>query len=403
MRIVIDLQGAQSSGSRHRGIGRYSLSLAQAIARNRGGHEVLIALNGLFADTIAPIRLAFAGLLPPESLRVWHSPGPVSHSDGGNQWRRKTAELLREAFLASLRPDLVLVSSLFEGLADDAVTSVGLLSRTVPTAVVLYDLIPLIRRRPYLDNPAVESWYESKLGQLRRADLLLAISESSRQEGMRHLGFLADACVSISSAADPHFRQLAPSPARERETRARYGLAREFLMYTGGIDHRKNIEGLVRAYARLPRTLRAGHQLAIICTIEPHHRQALETLARDHRLGRDELVLTGFVPDDDLVSLYNLCKAFVFPSWHEGFGLPALEAMCCGRAVVAANTSSLPEVVGLEEALFDPHDESAMTAKLAQVLADDSFRERLERHGKDRSRRFSWDASARSALAAAEQ
>ena len=220
---------------------------------------------------------------------------------------------------------------------------------------------------------------------------------------MRHLGFSADACVSISTAADPHFRQLAPGTAREREARARYGLAREFLMYTGGIDHRKNIEGLVRAYARLPRSLRAGHQLAIVCTIEPHHRQALETLARDHKLGRDELVLTGFVPEDDLVSLYNLCKAFVFPSWHEGFGLPALEAMCCGRAVVAANTSSLPEVVGLDEALFDPHDESAMAAKLAQVLADDAFRAASNGTARTGSRLFSWDASARRALAAAEQ
>jgi glycosyltransferase involved in cell wall biosynthesis len=403
MRIVIDLQGAQSVGSRHRGIGRYTLSLAQAIVRNRGRHEVLLALNGLFPDTIAPIREAFAGLLPPEQLPVWHAPGPVSNADEGNRWRRKTAELLREAFLASLRPDMLLVSSLFEGLGDDAVTSVGLLNRTVPTAVMLYDLIPLIRRRPYLDNPAVESWYEAKLDHLRRADLLLAISESSRQEGVRHLGFAPDACVSISTAADPHFRQLAIGPAPERDVRARYGLARQFLMYTGGIDHRKNIEGLIRAYARLPRSLRASHQLAIICSVQPHHRAELEKLARDHKLRADELVLTGFVPDDDLVSLYNLCKAFVFPSWHEGFGLPALEAMCCGRAVVAANTSSLPEVVGLDEALFDPHDESDIAAKLAQVLGDEPFRARLERHGKDQARLFSWDASARRAIAAMEK
>jgi glycosyltransferase involved in cell wall biosynthesis len=402
MRIVIDLQGAQSTGSRHRGIGRYTLSLAQAIVRNRGGHEVLIALNGLFADTIAPIRQAFAGLLPPENLRVWEAPGPVSHLEAAHQWRRKTAELLREAFLASLRPDMVLVSSLFEGSGDDAVTSVGLLTRTVPTAVVLYDLIPMIQRVPYLDNPAVQNWYESKLDHLRRADLLLAISESSRQEGMRHLGFSPEACVSISTAADPHFRQLAIGAAREREVRARFGLERGFLMYTGGIDHRKNIAGLIRAYARLPEALRARHQLAVICSIEPHHRVALEKLAREHRLGSNELVLTGFVPDEDLVTLYNLCKAFAFPSWHEGFGLPALEAMCCGRAVVAANTSSLPEVVGLDEALFDPYDESDIAAKLAQVLGDDAFRARLELHGRQQARQFSWDASARRAIAAAE-
>jgi glycosyltransferase involved in cell wall biosynthesis len=402
MRIVIDLQGAQSTGSRQRGIGRYSLSLAQAMVRNRGEHEVLIALNGLFADTIGPIREAFSSLLPAENLLVWEAPAPVAHAHGENRWRRKCAELVREAFLGSLDPDMVLVSSLFEGFSDDAVTSVGTFNRTVPTAVILYDLIPLIQRRPYLDDPVVENWYQSKLDHLRRADLLLAISESSRQEGMRHLGFPPDACVSISTAADPHFKPLAIDSAREREVRLRYGLQRTFLMYTGGVDHRKNIEGLIRAYARLPRALRAVHQLAIICSIQPHNRHQLEQLARAQQLGPGELVLTGFVSDEDLVTLYNLCKAFVFPSWHEGFGLPALEAMACGRAVVAANTSSMPEVLGLAEALFDPHDDADIAAKLAHVLGDDAFRARLEQHGIEQAKRFSWDASARRALTAAQ-
>ena len=146
MRIVIDMQGAQSTGSRNRGIGRYTLSLAQAIVRNRGNHEVFLALNGLFPDAIEPIRAAFDELLPQENIRVWQAPGPVHSVSNENNWRRHTAELVREAFLASLKPDIVVVSSLFEGLVDDAVTSVGTLSNTVPTAVLLYDLIPLIQR-----------------------------------------------------------------------------------------------------------------------------------------------------------------------------------------------------------------------------------------------------------------
>ena len=104
MRIVVDLQGTQTE-SRFRGIGRYTHSLAQAIVRNRGEHEVLIALNGLFPDTIEPIRAAFDGLLSQENIRVWQAPGPVRSLDGGNEWRRHTAELVREAFLASLKPD----------------------------------------------------------------------------------------------------------------------------------------------------------------------------------------------------------------------------------------------------------------------------------------------------------
>ena len=113
MRIVIDMQGAQSTGSRNRGIGRYTQSLAQAIAANRGSHEVFIALNGVFAESIGPIRAAFEGILPSENIRVWNIPGPASSVDVKHTWRRKTGELVREAFLASLRPDVVHVASLF--------------------------------------------------------------------------------------------------------------------------------------------------------------------------------------------------------------------------------------------------------------------------------------------------
>ena len=402
MRIVIDMQGAQSSGSRQRGIGRYTLSIAQAIIRNRGDHDVLLALNGLFPDTIEPIRAAFDGSLSQENIRVWQVPGPVHSSSNENAWRRRTAELVREAFLASLKPDIVLVSSLFEGLGDDAVTSIGMLSRTVPTAVILYDLIPLIQRKPYLENPVVEAWYEIKLDHLRRADLLLAISESSRQEGIRYLDFPAEAAVNISTAADSQFQPVQVAAQHETAARERYGLHCPFVMYTGGIDHRKNIEGLIRAYAKLPKPLRAMHQLAVVCSTQPSDRIALETLAKEMGLRANELVLTGFVPEEDLVTLYNLCKLFVFPSWHEGFGLPALEAMSCGRAVIGANTSSVPEVIGRDDALFNPRSDAAIADKLEHVLTNDDFRADLEQHGLDQSKHFSWDVSAQRAIAAFE-
>src|SRR5215475_14506176 len=104
MRIVIDMQGAQTE-SRFRGIGRYTMSLSQAIARRRGEHEIILALNGLFPDTIEPIRAAFDGLLPQENIRVWYAPGPVRECQPGNDSRREAAECIREAFLASLAPD----------------------------------------------------------------------------------------------------------------------------------------------------------------------------------------------------------------------------------------------------------------------------------------------------------
>ena len=402
MRIVIDLQGTQA-GYRNRGIGRYTLALSQAIVRNCGKHQVFLALNGFYQDTIEPIRAAFQDLLPQVNIHVWHAHGPVNHFDAANTWRRHAAELTREAFLASLSPTVVLVSSLFEGSMDYGVTSIGCLSQTVPTAVIVYDLIPSINRSIYFNTPEYALWYENKLAHLRRGDLLLSISESTRQECIDHLGFPADRVVNISTAADSQFQKQSIDDNRQADLRQCHGLVHPYVMYTGGIDPRKNIEGLIRAYASLPIELRQNLQLAIVCSIQPQDRSRLETLAKDHGLASNEMILTGYVPEEDLIALYNLCKVFIFPSWHEGFGLPALEAMACGRAVIAANTSSLPEVVGYPDALFDPFDDASIADKLSQVLTDEDFRHSLEQHGIEQAKQFSWDTCAEIAIAALER
>lgn len=403
MRIVIDLQAAQSTDSRHRGIGRYSMSLALAMVRNRGEHEILIALNGLLPEAIEPIRARFDGLLPQENIRVWTAVAPVAASQHGNAWRRQSAELVREAFLAGLKPDVVHVSSLFEGYVDDAVTSVGVLSRTFPTAVTLFDLIPYIHRDSYLRSPVVADWYQGKIEHLRRADLWLAISESSRREGIEHLGLPEARSVNISSDADAHFRPLEVSAEMEQTLRKKHGLSRPFVMYTGGIDRRKNVEGVVRAFGKLPKALRETHQLAIVCSVREDDRYVLGRLAAQHGLAEDDVVLTGFVSEDDLLALYNLCTLFVFPSLHEGFGLPALEAMRCGAAVIGARTSSIPEVIGWEDALFDPESDEAITAAIARALSDEAYRDELVWRGKAQAQKFSWDETAQRAIAAMER
>jgi glycosyltransferase involved in cell wall biosynthesis len=249
-----------------------------------------------------------------------------------------------------------------------------------------------------------ERWYLEKLEHLKRADLLLSISASSGREAVERLGFDKDRVVNISTACEPHFQPRPVTAEMRRRLQSAYGVERPFVMYTGAaIESRKNVEGLIRAYAHLPAALRSAHQLVVVCAAQAPDRERLLQLAGAAGLAQGDLMMTGYVPDDDLVTLYNACKLFVFPSWHEGFGLPALEAMQCGKAVIAANISSLPEVVGRADALFDPHDEADMAAKLGQVLQDDGFRQALERHGPEQARRFSWDATARRSLAAMER
>lgn len=403
MRIVIDLQGAQCE-SRHRGIGRYSLALALAMVRNRGGNEVIIALNGLFSDTIEPIRAAFDGLLPQENIRIWFAAGPVHSFDTSNDWRRHTAELIRESFLESLEPDIVHVSSLFEGFGDNSVHSIGKFTNQIPTAVTFYDLIPLIQRNTYLDpNPFFEKLYMEKLEYLRRADLFLAISESSRMEVIEQLGVPAESAINISAAADAHFKKIYLDDDDVVRLRNQFGLTRPFIMYSGATDERKNHLRLIKAFSQLPSGLRGQYQLAIVGGLPNDHRAKFEEYIKLCGLTLADVIITGRVTDEQMLRLYNICSLFVFPSWHEGFGLPALEAMSCGAPVIGSQTTSLPEVIGRQDALFNPFSVKSISKKMTEVLLDKQFCGELSRHGLEQAKNFSWDKSARIAIAAFEQ
>ena len=405
MRIVIDLQGAQSE-SRFRGIGRYSLALALGVARNAGSHEIWLVVNGGLDTSIAALRQAFAGLVPPERIRVFEFVGPVAEIDDANGERCRAAECMREYFIAQLHADAVLITSLFEGFVDDAVVSVGAFdsNEAQTSAVVLYDLIPFLQPEKYLGSPSQRAYYARKIDSLKRAGLLLAISDYSRQEAIDALGLDPQGVVSISTAVDECFRPAAPGTDPLESLRARFGIEREVLMYApGGFDPRKNIDGLITAFSLLPDELRARYQLLIASRIHPQDESALLAHAARCGVSRDELLLTGYVSDPDLILLYQGAALFIFPSRHEGFGLPALEAMACGALVIGANNTSIPEVIGCEEAMFDADQPQAIADKISDVLSDAALRERLREHGARQATRFSWDSSARKAVRALEQ
>ena len=376
------------------------MSLAKAIAANRGNHEVLLVLSGLFPDTIEPIRAAFDPLLPQDNIRVWVAPGPVG-VDTGNALRRQIAERIREAFLASLQPDVVHVSNLFEGFGDAAVTSIGAFAR-LPTAVTLYDLIPLTAPLPH---PAFRDHYASKLDSFRRADLWQGISQFSCQQAISLLQLDAGKVVNIGGAADARFKCIDLSAAERRSIMQAHGLAKPFICWVGTPpgESRKNVAGLMRAFARLPQELRTRFQLLIVGKMQTAEVDTLRRTARHFGLEQDEVVYAGCIDDDGLARLYNICHAFVFPSFYEGFGLPALEAMQCGAPVIASNATSIPEVVGSKAALFDPNSVDEFVDKLHRVLTDDDFRADLMARQLQQARQFSWDESAGRAIKAFER
>ena len=400
MRLLIDLQGAQTE-SRRRGIGRYSIALARAIIRNAGDHEVWIGLSAGLPRTVAYARDAVGDLLPDERFLIWDSVTPTGDMAWSNDGRLGAAQVVREAAIAALAPDVVLCSSVIEGAAESSVSTANRHFAGPRTAVMLYDLIPLLDRR-YLQG-GLERWYGRRLAELRRADLLLAISESSAKEGRELLGLAPERLVNVRAAADSIFTPLDITPQQENELRERYEIDKPFVMYSGGIDPRKNVHGLISGFAALPKEVRDAHQLVIVGSGDPQMFPGLIAHIKAVGLRPEQVVFTGFVREEDIAPLYNISKAFVFPSKHEGFGLPPLEAMSCGIPTISANNSSLPEVIGNDEAMFDAEDLSAMAKKMLRVLTDDEFREQLRTTGLERARTFSWETSAQLALAALEE
>ncbi len=388
MRIVIDLQSCQS-GSKRGGIGRYSMSLATAMAAQPRNHEIWIVLSALMPESMPEVRRAFDGLIPHDRIKTFDCPANID-TRTANPERVRAAELVREDFLTSLRPDFIHVTSLFEGFVEEVVTSVGQLFPGSQTAVTLYDLIPLVYSARYLPDSKSRDYYDRKIENIKHAGLLLAISEFTRLEGIDLLGCAAEAVVNISSAADERFKPTAIDPARAARLMSRYGIRRKFLLYTASFDSRKNQAGLISAFALLPRELRQHYQLAIVGNGSDEAVSKARLLAEKSGLGADEVVFPGHVVDVDLVALYNLCHLFVLPSLAEGFGLPALEAMACGTATIGSNVTSLPEVIGWSEAMFDPTNPAKIAEKIYQALTDDGFLIELRRRGLEQSKKFSW-------------
>lgn len=398
MRIVIDMQGAQSE-SRFRGIGCYTMAFAQAVVRNCGEHEVILAVSGLFPETIEPIRSAFDKLLPQNNIRVWYAPGPVLERHTGNDDTRKIAELMREDFIEKLQPDVVHVTSLFEGYIDDAVTSTRNLGQKTIISVTMYDLIPLLNPQQYLKpHPIYSTYYYRKIEELKKADVLLAISEYAKTE-IIDSGLVSEPKVfNVSTAIDDTFEKRDYSEDEKKSLRSKFSIKEEFVLYTGGSDERKNLGRLIKAYSLLNEDIRKNHQLVFAGRMPDSDIQKLKKISKDNGLHSEELIFTGYIDQSELVALYNLCKLYVFPSWHEGFGLPALEAMTCGAPVIGANTTSLPEVIGFEDALFDPMDTIQINQKILYALTENSFRTQLCEHATLQAKNFSWDITANKAI-----
>ena len=400
MRIVIDVQACQTQ-SRRRGIGRYSEDLTRALLDRAGDSELMLGLDGTYAEEMRQVVAGVGAGLPPGKLLRYCYPGPSrAHGDPEDGLRPAAEQLVRAAY-ASVSADVVHVNSLFEGYVEHAagLDRVARLPGTI-SSVTLYDLIPLRFPETYLSDPSYAAWYRRKLDSLAHFDVLLCISEATRRDAVDLLGIPEDRLAVIGAGVGPMFRPAVDQDAIRAKIRTRFGIKGRFVLYTGNDDPRKNLKGAIRAFAEVPASARRNVQLVLN---QVGDESAVRAVAKSAGLSRGDLVVTGWVPDDALVELLQTCDVFFFPSLYEGFGLPVVEAMACGAPAIASNNSSLPEIVGRSDALFDPVSPKDASRVLGKALVDDAFRASLVESGLARAKRFSWNASAELSMQAWRQ
>ena len=231
---------------------------------------------------------------------------------------------------------------------------------------------------------------------VRRAAKILTLSEFSRQGIARAYALDPSRIAVVPAACAEIFKPVSRTNAKSF-VEGRFQVAHPFVLCVGDLQPRKNPLGLIRAFEELVATCpELPHHLVMVgkdTWYAPRVHQAAENSPFGNRIH-----FTGYVDDSELLQLYNACDIFVFPSFYEGFGIPILEAMACGRAVACANTSAMPEVAGSAAVLFDPQNTPEMAAAMRDLLRNAELRARKERLGLQNATRFSWRGTARQTL-----
>jgi len=374
------LLGAESLAGRRSGIGRMTMQIAQTVLSD----PRLIDLHLLFGTSILPAGLIdrveeAAAELPPVgrlALALRGVPGMTLLRRAGLRARlsHQLAALTKRAGGRVLYHEPNMIARPFRGTT---VTTINDLSWHIDR-----HLHPAERIR----------WIERGLpATLRQATRIVAISHFTKAEAQARLGIDPARIDVVPLAPSSLFMPMEQAPAAV--ALAAYDLAdRGYLLSVSTLEPRKNFDGLLAAYLRLPAALRARVPLAIAGG--RGWGSSLAGSDATDALARGELRPLGHVPDEDLRALYARSAGFAFVSHYEGFGLPVIEAMACGAPVVASSTSAVAEVAGDAAIQVDPADTMAITEALRSVLEDKAEADRLRKAGQARAAGYTWEATA---------
>jgi glycosyltransferase involved in cell wall biosynthesis len=372
VRVAIDARHLQTV-ARVRGIGRYSRNLLAAFAR-RAPRDIEWTLLRL--RNFPP---ADPGLLP-------------AHDD-------IATSRLRRPELSMLALDPVLLSLELGGKGIDVYHSTQLslpARRRFPAVVTIHDLAPLIWPGHYLRLPYSRVGHAWQYALARRADAVIAVSEATKRDVVERLRVPEERVAVVPEAVDTDF-DPPPADAGRALARTRFGVPERYVLYVGQFDPRKNMRGLLRAFAAA-----ADHDKALrliivgeLGKLSSHLREALQS----EQAPRDRVIVTGFVDDATLAALYAGAECLLHAALLEGFGLTPLESLAAGTPVIGYAGGAVAEVVGDAGLLVPSGDEGALASALGRFLDDDSLHAGLRARARSRAAAFSWDRAADETLA----
>lgn len=386
MKIAFDSIALLGAMSKNRGIGNYAKDLFTTILKQDNENEYYF-LNVLedtscFQDEIADGKLKYEKLL--------------CTCDGSFFPVRDMQELYGEivrSFIQKNQIDVFIITSPFDAQYP---TYQKEWFEGTKVATIVYDIIPYVMQDHYFPQKETMRWYLEKLEQLSWADQLLVISQSVKDDLIKYLHLPSDKIHVIWGAPGEKFKEILVSQQQRNELSKKFKIDSPFVMCTGGDDERKNIAGLISAFAKLPKMLTNRYQLVIVCKLQQEAvKRYTELIDKCGLKGR--VVLTNFVSDDELIALYNLADLVAFPSLYEGFGLPVVEAWACGTPVLTSNNSSLGQIGEEAAVLVNPRSVNDISKGLEEALKPEKLEE-LTKLGQQRLQFFQWHKVANDTL-----
>jgi glycosyltransferase involved in cell wall biosynthesis len=379
MRIVIDMQGAQTSFSKNRGVGKYTREMVKGVILNRKTDDkIYLVLNGALAESCRELQNFFLKLLPAGNIKIWQEYLSIPPQINGHKDVHDISEIVKEWYMSQLNPDIIWSTNLQEGLLDwNVITGVKHFCRHALYCSTLHDVTPLIYKDKYLTENNNNQWYYSKINDAKNSDIVLTVSEFSKKKIIELTDMDTQKIfVAYNGINSEMFFCSEQSMLIKNK--------KNYILYVGGSDEHKNLNFLIEAYSKLSEKLQNSFQLVLAGS---NIKVSVQQFACKHEVS--PLYIEN-ASDKEISKLMQECALFVFPAYAEGFGLPVAEAMASGAPVICANATSLPEVIGRKEATFNPFKLDELVKLMEKTLIDDCFRENLIKEGLEQVHKFNW-------------